>query len=107
MILRGRVGVVRSGGVDRFGDPLPATTHGPYPAEVQPVSAEEKSALGTTSTTVLRAVLGPVLPGLPGPLTSGDAVTFAGRTYNVTGVEPWHVDGRPHHLEVTMVSQTG
>lgn len=113
MILHSRITVERTLGTDpRTGDPLGSVTIGPIPADVQPLSTEEKAALGTTTTTRLRAIVDPRLPDLeePGQATirASDKVTFAGIEYGVDGdAELHHVNGRAHHLEITLSRQQG
>jgi len=110
VILHDRVTVVKSGGTNpQTGDPLPSTDVGPLPAAVQPLSTDEKALLGTTVVTSLLCVLGPVLPtALAGGITSADKVEHDGITWDVDGdVETHRLNGRVHHLELTLVRHQG
>lgn len=101
MILRDEVSIIKSGGFDRYGDPLPAVTYGPFPASVQPLSTEEKFAAPSMTETRVNVILGPKLPGVDGAWSSADKILHTGTTYEVEGVVvPHRVAGRVHHHEL-------
>ena len=101
MILRDRVYIVSGGGRDEWGEYIPPTEEGPYPAVVEPVRSEETQIPGANLVTgYYRLTIGPD-PG--SRLTYTGQVKWLGRTMSVQGdVEPHTVNGRVHHYEALL-----
>ncbi len=99
MILRDRLELVKPGGSDRYGNQLPPTSMGMFPADVQPLSTDEKAVYNVTETRVRV-----VLPALDLTIDSSWTAKHDGKTYSLDGdPEVWKVRGRVHHIEAVMV----
>lgn len=98
--LRERVEFLKPGGVDRYGNPLPPTSMGMFPAAVHPLSTEEKALYGGTVTEDRLKV---ILPPLDLAIASSWQVKFDGKTYDLHGSPETHrVNGRRHHMELVV-----
>lgn len=95
--------ILTEGGRDPKGNPLPAVEEGPFPAQVNPLRSSESVKYGTAPLTLFyRLLIGPTAGG---KLTPSGAIKWQNRTLSVQGdVEPWMVNGRLHHYEVTLQS---
>ncbi len=99
MILHDRLELVKPGGTDRYGNPMPPASMGMFPADVQPLSTEELAAYGTTETRVRV-----FMPALDVAIESTWTAKHDGKTYSFDGSpEVWKVRGRVHHIEAVMV----
>ena len=99
MILRDRLELVKPGGTDRYGNQLPPTSMGIFPADVQPLSTDEQALYNVTETRVRV-----VLPALDQAIESSWTAKHDGHDYNFDGdPEVWKVRGRVHHVEAVMV----
>ena len=100
MILRDRIELVKPGGTDRYGDPLPPTSLGMFPGDVQPLSTAEQAVYGALTETRVRVVL----PALDLSIDSSWTAKHDGHDYSFDGdPEVWKVRGRAHHIEAVLV----
>lgn len=101
MIFHDRVMIEVGGGRDDRGNPLPSTTVGPFPAQVNPIRSSESIENGfNPMTSFYRLVIGKTAGK---QLTYTSKVTWHGRVFEVQGdVEPWRINNRLHHFEATL-----
>lgn len=100
MILHDRVGVIErtETGYDQLGNPIYEDVETLFPAEVRPLDSSETVNAASQVQTRYRVFL---LPAALGLLTSGGAITWRGKSYEIEGdVEPHTLRGRVHHVEL-------
>lgn len=104
MILHDRVEVIKPGGTDPYGYPLPATSQGIFPAQVSPLSTEELVKFANIAITRVRAVM----PVLSLVILSTWQVKHAGKTFKLIGTPQTHrINGRAHHIELLLEAVGG
>lgn len=107
MILHDRIEVVQRVlvGYDDYGNDLYEDVATTWPAEVQPLSSSEIVDAGSQVHSRYRAILPAKALDI---LTSGSAVTWRGKSYEVEGdIEPHTIRGRVHHVEFIAHRVTG
>lgn len=100
MILHDRVGVVTrtATGYDDFGNPVYSDVETLFPAEVRPLSSSETVDAASQVRSRYRVFLPANALDV---LSSGSAITWHAKTYEVEGdVEPHTLKGRVHHVEL-------
>lgn len=106
MILHDSVTVLRRVqiGVDEYYTPIYDDVETIVPAEVRPLTSEETPG----TTTLVKTRYRVFLPTSATELTSIDAMTWRGQTFEVVGdYEPHVVNGRLHHIEVVVQRRGG
>lgn len=102
--LHDRVELVKPGGTNRYGDPLPPTSLGLFPASVQPLSTDEKQVYGQSVTEDRVKVL---LPALGLTIQTDWQIKIDGKTWHLHGnAETHRLNGRVHHLELVVKRST-
>jgi hypothetical protein len=100
VILRDRVTVVERVhvGYDDYGNPVHEDVETEWPAEVFPLSSSETVAGRSQVESRYRVFLP---PGALDVLSSGGAIGYRGKDYEIEGdVEPHTLRGRLHHVEL-------
>lgn len=104
MILHDRIEIVKPGGYDPYGNQLPPISLGIFPAEVQPLTTDDKVLYGNDVTITRRRV---VLPALDLVIESAWTLKYEAEDWQLSGNAEKHKNhGRTHHIELVMQRAT-